>query len=80
MDGILIVGFLLLFVSIFVVYLYLVETNKIKPHVPAPYSRQTIKEQRGQYYDAVTKKFYTWDKLMELHETRKENRNDTISK
>ena len=60
-----VVGFVLL-ISTTTLYMYLVDDDKIEPHVPS-------KVQRGNFWDAETKKFYKWDELMELHEQRKQN-------
>ena len=49
-------------------YIYLVENNKIDPYIPS-------KIQRGNFWDAETKKFYKWDELMELKKER-EGKND----
>ena len=64
-----VVGVVLL-LSMTTLYMYLVEEDKVEPHVPS-------KVQRGNFWDAETKQFYKWDKLMELYETRKQN--DTVS-
>ena len=47
-------------------YMYLVDKDKIEPYVPP-------RVQRGNFWDAETKKFYKWDELMELKELRKKN-------
>ena len=63
-----VVGSVLL-LSITTLYMYLVEDDKVEPHIPTPLK----KTQRGNFWDAETKKYYKWDKLMELHEQRKQN-------
>ena len=50
-------------------YMYLVEDDKIDPYIPS-------KIQRGNFWDAETKQFYKWDKLMELKKEREQS--DTI--
>ena len=60
-----VVGVVLL-LSVTTLYMYLVDDDKIEPHVPS-------NVQRGNFWDAETKQFYKWDKLIELHETRKQN-------
>lgn len=67
-----VVGVVLL-LSITTLYMYLVDTDKVKPHLPTRIQHA----QRGNFWDAKTKQFYKWDKLMELYETRKQN--DTVS-
>ena len=52
--------------------MYLVDTDKVEPHLPTRIQHT----QRGNFWDAKTKQFYKWDKLMELHESRR-NKNDT---
>ena len=54
-------------------YMYLVEEDKVEPHIPTPVK----KTQRGNFWDAETQKFYKWDELMELKKSREKN-NDTI--
>ena len=63
-----VVGSVLL-LSMTTLYMYLVEEDKVEPHIPTPLK----KTQRGNFWDAETKKYYKWDKLMELHEQRKQN-------
>ena len=70
-------GGVVLFTSFFV-YTELVSKGKIKPHIPPRYmSRDTT--QRGNFWDAETKKFYKWHQIEELKKIR-EVRNDTVSK
>jgi uncharacterized membrane protein (DUF106 family) len=49
-----------------VLYIYLVDEEKIEPHIPP-------RVQRGNFWDAETKKFYKWDELMELKKLREQN-------
>ncbi len=49
-----------------VLYMYLVDEEKIEPHTPP-------RVQRGNFWDAETKKFYKWDELMELKKEREQN-------
>ncbi len=65
-----VVGVVLL-LSVTTLYMYLVEDDKVKPHVPTPMKH------RGNFWDAETKKYYKWDELMELKKEREEQ-NDTI--
>jgi len=53
-------------------YMYLVDNEKIEPHIPTPVKRDERKQvYRGNFWDAETKKYYKWDELMELHEQRR---------
>ncbi len=63
-----VVGVVLL-LSMTTLYMYLVDEDKIEPHIPTPLK----KTQRGNFWDAETKKFYKWDKLMELKKLREQN-------
>ena len=63
-----VVGSVLL-LSMTTLYMYLLDDDKVEPHIPTPVK----KTQRGNFWDAETKKYYKWDKLMELHEQRKQN-------
>ena len=47
-------------------YMYLVDKDKIEPYIPP-------RVQRGNFWDAETKKFYKWDELMELKKLREQN-------
>ena len=49
-----------------VLYMYLVDEEKIEPHIPP-------RVHRGNFWDAETKKFYKWDELMELKKQREIN-------
>jgi len=63
-----VVGVVLL-LSMTTLYMYLVDTDKVEPHIPTPVK----KTQRGNFWDAETKQFYKWDKLMELKKLREQN-------
>ena len=63
-----VVGVVLL-LSMTTLYMYLVEEDKVEPHIPTPLK----KTQRGNFWDAETKKFYKWDELMELKKLREQN-------
>ena len=67
-----VVGVVLL-LSVTTLYMYLVDNDKIEPHIPRPVERDQV--QRGNFWDAETKKFYKWDELMELKKER-EGKND----
>ena len=60
-----VVGVVLL-LSMTTLYMYLIEEDKVKPHVPS-------KVQRGNFWDAETQKYYKWDELMELKKEREQN-------
>ena len=55
-------------------YMYLVDNEKIEPHIPRPVERDQV--YRGNFWDAETQKYYKWDELMELKKEREEQ-NDT---
>ena len=55
-------------------YMYLVDNEKIEPHIPRPVERDQV--HRGNFWDAETKKYYKWDELMELKKEREKD--DTI--
>ena len=55
-------------------YMYLVDNEKIEPHIPRPVERDQV--YRGNFWDAETQKYYKWDELMELKKEREQN--DTI--
>ena len=63
-----VVGSVLL-LSITTLYMYLLDDDKVEPHIPTPVK----KTQRGNFWDAETKQFYKWDKLMELKKLREQN-------
>ena len=63
-----VVGVVLL-LSMTTLYMYLVEEDKVEPHIPTPLK----KTQRGNFWDAETQKFYKWDELMELKKLREQN-------
>jgi len=60
-----VVGSVLL-LSITTLYMYLVDDDKIEPYIPS-------KVQRGNFWDAETKKFYKWDELMKLKKDKEQN-------
>ena len=55
-------------------YMYLVDNEKIEPHIPRPVERDQV--HRGNFWDAETKQYYKWDELMELKKEREKD--DTI--
>ena len=63
MEIILVVVAGVLLVAMTGLYMYLVDKNKIEPYVPP-------QENRGNFWDAETKKFYKSDELMELKKER----------
>ena len=63
-----VVGVVLL-LSMTTLYMYLVEEDKVEPHIPTPLK----KTQRGNFWDAETKQFYKWDELIELKKLREQN-------
>ncbi len=52
-------------------YMYLVDKDKIEPHIPRPVEREQA--YRGNFWDAETQKYYKWDELMELKKLRENN-------
>jgi len=66
MEIILVVVAGVLLVSMTGLYMYLVDKDKIEPYVPP-------RVQRGNFWDADTKKFYKWNELMELKKQREIN-------
>ena len=69
MEFMLAVVGVVLVLSVTTLYMYLVDDDKIEPYIPS-------KVQRGNFWDAETKKFYKWDELMELKKEREQS--DTI--
>ena len=69
-----VVGVVLL-LSMTTLYMYLVDEDKIEPHMPRPVEREKI--YRGNFWDAETKKFYKWDELMELKNKKEKEKDDT---
>lgn len=61
-------GLLSLFVSFFI-YTDLLSKGKIKPHIPPRYTNR-VQTQRGNFWDAETKKFYKWHQIEELRKIR----------
>ena len=72
MEFILAVVGIVLLLSMTTLYMYLVEEDKVEPHIPTPVK----KTYRGNFWDAETQKYYKWDELMELKKSREKN-NDT---
>ena len=66
MEFMLIVVGVVLILSMTTLYMYLVDDDKIEPHYPTT-------AQRGNFWDAETKKFYKWDELMKLKKEREQN-------
>ncbi len=66
MEFMLTVVGVVLILSVTTLYMYLVDDDKIEPHYPTT-------AQRGNFWDAETKKFYKWDELMELKKEREQN-------
>jgi len=66
MEFILIVVGVVTLLTTTVLYMYLVDEEKIEPHIPP-------RVQRGNFWDTKTKKFYKWDELMELKKQREIN-------
>jgi|TARA_B100001093_G_scaffold66428_1_gene56422 hypothetical protein len=69
MEFILAVVGVIFLLSVTTLYMYWVEDDKIEPYIPS-------KIQRGNFWDAETKKFYKWDELMERKKEREQN--DTV--
>ena len=65
-----VVGVVLL-LSVTTLYMYLVEDDKIEPHIPRPIERDQV--YRGNFWDAETQKYYKWDELMEHKKEREQN-------
>jgi hypothetical protein len=61
-----VVGIVLL-LSMTTLYMYLVEDDKVEPHVPTPMKH------KGNFWDAETQKYYKWDELEELNKSREQN-------
>ena len=71
MEFMLVVFGIFLLLSVTLLYIYLVDNNKIEPYTPRPVEREQI--YRGNFWDAETKKYYKWDELMELKTKREQN-------
>ena len=69
MEFMLVVVGIVLLLSMTTLYMYLIEEDKVEPHIPTPLK----KTQRGNFWDAETKQFYKWDELMELKKLREQN-------
>jgi hypothetical protein len=63
MEFMLVVVGMVLLLSMTTLYMYLVGEDKIEPFIPP-------QSQRGNFWDAETKKFYKWDELVELQKQR----------
>ena len=61
-------GLVSLFASFFI-YTELLSKGKIKPHIPPRYTNR-VKTQRGNFWDAESKKFYKWHQIEELRKIR----------
>ena len=68
MEIILVVVVLVFMIACTGLYMYLVDNDKIEPHIPRPVKREQV--HRGNFWDAETKKYYKWDELMELKKQR----------
>tara|TARA_R110002050_G_scaffold262360_1_gene402588 strand:+ start:289 stop:504 length:216 start_codon:yes stop_codon:yes gene_type:complete len=68
MEAIVLVLGVLFLVCSALTYVYLIETKKLKPHIPPRYKHEQA--QRGNFWDAESQQFYKWDKLMELQKIR----------
>ena len=68
MEIILVVVVLVFMIACTGLYMYLVDNDKIEPHIPRPVERELV--HRGNFWDAETKKYYKWDELMELKKQR----------
>ena len=71
MEFMLAVVGVVLVLSMTTLYMYLVEDEKIEPHIPRPVERYQV--YRGNFWDAETQKYYKWDELMELKKEREQN-------
>ena len=69
-----VVGVVLL-LSVTTLYMYLVEEDKIEPHIPRPVERDQV--YRGNFWDAETKQYYKWDELMKLKNKKEKEKDDT---
>jgi len=67
MEIILIVIVGVLLIAMTGLYMYLIDKDKIEPHLPSPI------KYKGNFWDAETKKFYKWDELMKLKKQREQN-------
>jgi hypothetical protein len=77
MEGIYFLAGIVILVASFFLYVTLVEQGKIQPSIPPRYMHRS-KTQRGDFWDAETKKFYKWHQIEELKKIR-EVKNDTVS-
>ena len=67
MEFMLAVVGVVLVLSMTTLYMYLVEDDKVEPHVPTPMKH------KGNFWDAETQKYYKWDELEELNKSREQN-------
>ena len=67
MEFMLVVVGVVIVLSTTTLYMYLVDDEKIEPHVPTPMKN------KGNFWDAETQKYYKWDELMELKKEREQN-------
>ena len=80
MEALVLLGGVLFLTLSALLYVYLIETKKIKPHTSRHYRLMQEKQsQRGNFWDAESQMFYKWDELTKLSKERKENKNDTVS-
>ena len=75
MEIILVVVVLVFMIACTGLYMYLVDNDKIEPHIPRPVEREQV--HRGNFWDAETKKYYKWDELMELKNKKEKEKDDT---
>ena len=69
MEGLLLLGGLVFLIASTLTYVYLIETKKIKPHIPPRYMSRN-KNQRGNFWDAENQLFYKWHQIEELKKIR----------
>ena len=69
MEGLLLLGGLVFLIASTLTYVYLIETNKIKPHIPPRYMSRN-KNQRGNFWDSENQMFYKWHQIEELKKIR----------
>ena len=68
MEAILLVLGVFFLVGSALTYVYLIETKRLRPHIPPRYIQNQA--HKGNFWDAETQEFHKWDKLMELQKTR----------
>jgi|TARA_R110002153_G_scaffold819_1_gene3885 hypothetical protein len=69
MEGLLLLGGLVFLIASTLTYVYLIETNKIKPHISARYTNRA-RTQRGNFWDSENQMFYKWHQIEELKKIR----------